>query len=62
MDWEQACAYWDNGAISTADLYRLAHEMFTGVALDDVLADIAYTDLAAQPFIEPPSAPAPAGR
>lgn len=63
MNWDQACAYHDRGAISTADLYRVAHELFEGEALQDVLCDIAYGDLAAQPFIQSPAAPqAPLGR
>lgn len=41
MDWDQACAYWDNGAISTTDLTRIAHDLFEGEALEDALFEIA---------------------
>lgn len=40
MDWNQACAYHANGAISTADLVRIAYELFEGDALEDVLYEM----------------------
>lgn len=40
MDWQQACAYHANGAISTADLTRIAFELFEGDTLEDVLFDM----------------------
>lgn len=74
MDWAQACAYWERGAISTADLARTAYDLFEGEELDDVLHEIAAADPAAyctvmgirelafaDPF-EPAGAPAPQGR
>lgn len=40
MTWDQACAYWDRGAISTDNLRRVAHDLFEGDVLDDVIRDI----------------------
>lgn len=66
MNWSQACAYWERGAISTADLAYVARDLFSfdqGI-LDDTLAVIAEADPAAYARIYPvPAASqAPLGR
>lgn len=58
MDWQQACAYHERGAISTADLMRVAHELFEGDTLEDVLCDLSATHWAA-PYPVHAGAPSP---